>query len=66
MPAATVFVSYSQRDREALDCFKRFVRPLEREGLMATGTTHGSSLAATGKRLDDAYSLSTITRQGVL
>jgi len=34
MPAATVFVSYSQRDREVIERFKTFVRPLEREGLI--------------------------------
>src|SRR5262245_33293787 len=33
MPA-TVFVSYSQRDRKALDRLKTFLRPLEREGLI--------------------------------
>jgi hypothetical protein len=34
MPAATVFVSYSHRDHEALDRLKTSVRPLEREGLI--------------------------------
>ena len=34
MAAATVFVSYSQQDREALDHLKKFVRPLERDGLI--------------------------------
>jgi TIR domain len=34
MAAATVFVSYSHKDREALDRLKKFVRPLEREGLI--------------------------------
>ena len=34
MAAATVFVSYSHPDREALERFKTFVRPLEREGLV--------------------------------
>src|SRR5215471_365061 len=34
MPAATVFVSYSHRDQEALERLKTFVRPLERDGLI--------------------------------
>lgn len=34
MAAATIFVSYSQQDREALEQLKKFVWPLEREGLI--------------------------------
>ena len=34
MAAATVFVSYSHQDREALEHLQKFVRPLEREGLI--------------------------------
>ncbi|HSS48832.1 MAG TPA: toll/interleukin-1 receptor domain-containing protein, partial [Thermoanaerobaculia bacterium] len=36
MPGPKVFVSYSQRDQKALEQLQRFLRPLERDGLLAS------------------------------
>jgi hypothetical protein len=41
VPGPKVFVSYSHRDGKALDQLQRFLRPLEREGLLAAWADTG-------------------------